>query len=183
MSDELVVRCCAPTLAGIKTGSIFSCPYESEKRLFDEIRGLNRRLVPAGLRVLPLRWREGKALLYVFRPACLRRDLTGEDAQRLLRENGYAGMGCEACIARLSRRLRERGDFPHEIGLFLSYPPEDVRGFIENRAKNYKFIGYWKVYGDEDKARRAFARYKKCTDCYCRFLEAGFALTDLAVAG
>ena len=61
MSDELVVRCCAPTLAGIKTGSIFSCPYESEKRLFDEIRGLNRRLVPAGLRVLPLRWRGGKA--------------------------------------------------------------------------------------------------------------------------
>ena len=92
-------------------------------------------------------------------------------------------MGCEACIARLSRRLRENEDFPHEIGLFLSYPPEDVRGFIENRAKNYKFIGYWKVYGDEDKARRAFARYKKCTDCYCRFLEAGFALTDLAVAG
>ena len=109
MSDELVVRCCAPTLAGIKTGSIFSCSYESEKSLFDEIRGLNRRLVPAGLR---------------------------EDAQRLLRENGYAGMGCEACIARLSRRLRESGDFPHEIGLFLSYPPEDVRGFIENRAKN-----------------------------------------------
>ena len=54
MSDELVVRCCAPTLAGIKTGSIFSCPYESEKSLFDEIRGLHRRLVPAGLRVLPL---------------------------------------------------------------------------------------------------------------------------------
>ena len=25
----------------------------------------------------------------------------------------------------------ESGEFPHEVGLFLSYPPEDVKGFDE----------------------------------------------------
>ena len=33
MSEELVVRQCAPTLAGIKTGSLFSCPCDSPEEL------------------------------------------------------------------------------------------------------------------------------------------------------
>ena len=32
----------------------------------------------------------------------------------------------------------ESGEFPHEVGLFLSYPPEDVKGFIDHRANNFK---------------------------------------------
>ena len=183
MSDELVVRCCAPTLAGMKTGSIFSCPYDSERELFSQVQDLDRRLSPRGLRALLLRWRRGKALLYVFRPAMLRRDLRGDAAQRLLCERGYAGMGCEACLTRLIRQLWQSEDFPHEIGLFLSYPPEDVRGFMEDRARGYKLIGYWKVYGDVEQARRTFERYKKCTDCLCRSLKAGTPLAELAVAG
>mgnify|MGYP006917983558 CR=1 FL=1 len=30
MSEEQVVRNCAPTLAGLKTGNLFACPYESQ---------------------------------------------------------------------------------------------------------------------------------------------------------
>ena len=47
----------------------------------------------------------------------------------------------------------ESGEFPHEVGLFLSYPPEDVKGFIDHRANDFKCAGLWKVYGDEEKAR------------------------------
>ena len=46
MSDEMIVRQCAPTLAGIKTGSLFPCPYESRTQLMDEIRAMNHMLVP-----------------------------------------------------------------------------------------------------------------------------------------
>ncbi len=182
MSEELLVRCCAPTLAGLKTGSLFSCDYTSREVLWEEVRRMNRELVPRGLRLLPLRVRSGKALLYVFRPARLRRDMTGPAAKELLDRAGYRDLGCEACLARLMRRLQDSEDFPHEIGLFLSYPPEDVRGFIENQAQNYKFIGYWKVYGDEKHARETFDRYKKCTDAYCKCLKAGYRLSQLAVA-
>ena len=31
MSTELLIQCCAPTLAGMKTGSIYSCPYETRE--------------------------------------------------------------------------------------------------------------------------------------------------------
>ncbi len=182
MSETTVVRCCAPTLAGMKTGSLFTCPCEGRETLLAEVRRLNRTLLPCGLRVLPLRFARSRVLVYVFRPAQLRRDLGRQSARAILTEAGYDAADCGACLRRLIARLREGGDFPHEIGLFLGYPPEDVRGFIDNRAQNYKLVGDWKVYGDVERARRMFARYKKCTQCYCRALDAGIALRRLAVA-
>ena len=41
MSEELVIRQAAPTLAGIKTGSLFPCPCEDKAALLAEIRGLS----------------------------------------------------------------------------------------------------------------------------------------------
>ena len=35
MSEDIVVRQCAPTLAGLKTGSLFPCPYESKQTLME----------------------------------------------------------------------------------------------------------------------------------------------------
>ena len=54
MSEEMVVRQCAPTLAGIKAGSLFPCPCTDRDALLDEVRQLNRRLSPKGLCLLPL---------------------------------------------------------------------------------------------------------------------------------
>ena len=76
----------------------------------------------------------------------------------------------------------ESGEFPHEVGLFLSYPPEDVKGFIDHRANDFKCAGLWKVYGDEEKARSLFAKYKKCTEIYCTLWQSGSKLEQLAVA-
>ena len=182
MSEELMVRQCAPTLAGIKTGSLFPCPCDDRETLLCQVRSINRRLSPKGLCLLPLRFTEGSVLLYLYRPATLRRDLSDGMARGILTEAGYDGVSCGRCVAMLIRRLRQGGDFPHEIGLFLSYPPEDVKGFVENHACNYKCAGLWKVYGDEEKARSLFAKYKKCTEIYCALWEAGSGIEQLAVA-
>ena len=182
MSDATLVRCCAPTLAGMKTGSVFTCAYDRRSTLRSELTQLNRELGSRGLRILPLRFRESHALVYLFRPDALARDLRRSRARAILAEAGYESTECSACIRRLICRLHSEAEFPHEIGLFLGYPPEDVRGFIENRARNCKLVGDWKVYGDVERARRIFARYKKCTQCYCRALDAGTALRELAVA-
>ena len=90
MSDEMIVRQCAPTLAGIKTGSLFPCPYESRTQLMDEIRAMNHILVPKGLCMLPVRCEGGSALLYVYRPGRLQQDLQNDLAQRLLQKAGYS---------------------------------------------------------------------------------------------
>lgn len=161
MSEELVIRQAAPTLAGIKTGSLFPCPCEDKAALLAEIRAFNRRYQARGLCLLPLRFTKGKALLHLYRPAALQRDLDSDAAAKLLAGAGYPCGSCGGCVAALVRRMRSSAEFPHEVGLFLSYPPEDVKGFIENRAANAKCTGVWKVYGDERQARQTFAKYKK----------------------
>ena len=181
MSEADLVRHCAPTLAGIKTGSIFACPYETKEALLDSVRQLNRRLRCKGLRVLPLRFSESRALIYLYRPGMLRNDLSDSVAAALLQRHGYNTDSSEQCVAQLMRKLRSQGEFPHEIGLFLGYPPEDVCGFIENNACGCKCVGCWKVYGDEAAAQKKFAQYKKCTRVYCSQWAKGKAIERLAV--
>ena len=112
----------------------------------------------------------------------MQRDLDSDAAAKLLAGAGYPCGSCGGCVAALVRRMRSSAEFPHEVGLFLSYPPEDVKGFVENRAANAKCTGVWKVYGDERQARQTFAKYKKCTQVYCERWQSGSGLDKLAVA-
>ena len=80
------------------------------------------------------------------------------------------------------KRICECDEFPHEIGLFLGYPPEDVRGFIEEGAAKCKCTGCWKVYGDVERAQKLFAAYKKCTAVYQKQHAQGKSIEQLTVA-
>ncbi len=183
MSDDDLVRHCAPTLAGIKTASLFTCPYKTRDSLLDSVRQMNKRLTGKGLRVLPLRFSDKKALIYIYRPKKLSADLADTAAAEILERCGYESGSCEKCIVKLVQKLRQQKDFPHEIGLFLGYPPEDVCGFMEQGPDCCKCTGCWKVYGDEAAAQKKFAQYKKCTRVYCDQLAKGNNIERLTVAG
>ena len=182
MSEKLLVQHGSPTLAGIKTASLFSCHCADLESLQKSVHSFNRRFGRKGLCLRILRIRKGRALLYLYRPELLRRDLCHQDAISLLHQCGYEGNIPEYCLGQLQQRLCGHDEFPHEIGLFLGYPPEDVRGFLEGR-QDCKCVGCWKVYGDAEEAERIFARFRKCTQVYCRHLALGKSVERLAVAG
>ena len=182
MSEELLIRHCAPTLAGLKTANMFTAFFEDEAELRETVRRLNVRFSRKGLQIVPLRYRSGRALLYVYRPKKLARDLLHGAAVEILSAGGYQPENPGKCIACLRRKLRENDEFPHEIGLFLGYPPEDVSGFICNKADNCKCVGCWKVYGDEAAALKTFAKYKKCTAVYTEQYARGKSIERLIVA-
>ena len=81
----------------------------------------------------------------------------------------------------LKKRICTQDDFPHEIGFFLGYPPEDVVGFIENNGKNFKFCGCWKVYSDVNEAEKRFHMYRKCKDVYKKIYSCGKSVNMLTV--
>ena len=182
MSEDYLIRNCAPTLAGIKTANLFSCPCPDRAELVASLCRLNSRLCRKGLRVVPLRFSEKNALIYLYRPRQLAADLCHGEAMRILNPLGYDCAKSEQCLVRLARKLRAREEFPHEIGLFLGYPPADVCGFIENKPCTCKCVGCWKVYGDEYAARRRFAAYQSCTANYCRRRAGGASLEGLTVS-
>ena len=180
MSEETVIRCCAPTLAAIKTGSLFSCPAQSQEELTESLRMVNRCLIHKDVRAFPLRVQHGRALIYLYRPQMLERDLQNPVAEDILRDAGYPKGKAIEKVAYLIRRLRECDSFPHEIGLFLGYPAVDVKGFIEH--KECKCTGLWKVFeSDEAEAQRYFARCRRCTEGYLRRKQEGWDLSRLTI--
>lgn len=114
----------------------------------ESLRALNLCLLRKGVTALPLRYRDGKALIYLCRIEMLDADLRDPLAEAILREYGYPEGSPIRKIAWLIRRLRECEAFPHEIGLFLGYPPADVRGFMEGKA--CKCTGLWKVFDTDE---------------------------------
>ena len=166
MSEELVVEQCSPTMAGLKTGNLFSCPAEDTRTLWQSIRRLNQRLVPCGIRLVPVKSLGDRELIYMYRPEKLKEDLAGELAQSILAARAYPVGNAERCVAELCRRLQQDAAFPHEVGLFLGYPAGDVDGFIRLGARRAKYVGTRKVYGDVASAQRRFDLYKKCTRVY-----------------
>lgn len=68
MSEEKIILYCSPTLAGMKTGNMFTCSFTSVNEMRESIRKLNRLLSKKGLRVLPLKFENNRALIYFYRP-------------------------------------------------------------------------------------------------------------------
>ena len=166
MSSELLIRHCSPTLANLKTANMFSCEFESLEELKGDLRNWNHKLSKKGLRIIPLRVKKNHCLVYVFRPNKLSKDLNNNEAQNILRSRGYTSTNPNRCLAELKRKLLSEKEFPHEIGLFLGYPVEDVDGFIKDKKEGCKLVGTWKVYGDLANAKKVFARFKKCSKLY-----------------
>ena len=182
MSEEMLIRHCSPTLAGLKTANLVNCPCPSVSELEQQLGRLSSTLNPKGVQLEMLSAGNGMALVYVVRPDRLEKDLGGEAGELLCRE-GYPKGDAGECLRCLKRKLQSGSGFPHEIGLFLGYPPADVAGFIEHRGQGCKCVGAWKVYGDEQAAKKTFAQYKKCTDVYERRLREGYSVERLTVQG
>lgn len=156
--SELIINHCSPTLAGLKTGSLFSYRFDDAEKLRSKLRELNRIFVPKGMRVVPLFEKDGKALIYVYRPKKLKADLSDGISKKILCECGYDCKSPEEYIVAISKRLGEGCDFPHEIGLFLGYEPSDVDGFM-HRKEDFLFVGTWKVYGNEKEAKNVLKSF------------------------
>ena len=181
--EQELVQHCAATLLGIKAGSLVSVSNRDVPGLNGELSRYNVQLRPCGLVFVPLCQCRERTLVFVYRPDDLRRRLEDPQARPLLARAGYpVTRGVGALVAHLRRRLMEQQGFPHEIGLFLDYPTEDVAGFLRDGGAGSKFCGYWKVYGDVDAAKVRFASFDACRDCLIRQLQAGKTISTLLKA-
>ena len=117
-----------------------------------------------GVRVSLLGWREGRAMLLVWRPRHIRHLLSDVGAHAFLAKNRLPSRS-GVLMGELRRRLRayygNRAPFPHEIGFVLGYPIEDVDGFMSNGGQGARAYGRWKVYGDVDEALRRFKELER----------------------
>ena len=81
MSEDLIIKHCSPTLAGLKTANLFSCDYSQKQEIERYARSFNQRFGHKGVKMQPLGYGKKRALIYVFRPTQLERDLSDPQAK------------------------------------------------------------------------------------------------------
>ena len=147
---------CAPVLKGVKISNLIKVrPGEG--------REIGRRLEDSGI-ICTLLYRNGEMeVLFLYRYPQLEQHLRQPVVRRFLRKYGYEDWDVVSVLGRLRRRYRQYAvcgrEFPHELGVLLEYPVEDVEGFIRNQGENCLLSRYWKVYGNRQQAERTFRLY------------------------
>ena len=182
MIEKCLIEHCAPTLASLKAANLFNACCEEEENIDLQISMWNQLMNPKGVKLLALRSRGNRSLVYVYREKQLSVSLNRPGVANFLKKYGYGSTDVEYALDRLKSRIGENNEFPHEIGIFLDYPLGDVIGFITNEGRNFKCVGCWKVYCDECACRKTFAKYKKCRDVYVRLWQQGRSVLQLTVA-
>lgn len=182
MLEKHLIDYCSPTLACLKTASLFRLPYASKDELKACIQKHKTCLMAKGISITILEQSERSALIYVYRRDKLLQDLRKPGVARFLSRLGYACATAEEAVDHLRGRFPSGGEFPHEIGLFLGYPPWDVFGFIHYKGQHCKCSGYWKVYCRETEAKAQFAKFEHCKSIYRQLWQQGRSVVQLTVA-
>jgi len=171
----------APVLRGSKISNIVTIRRADLKPILRLLQG-------TGLCFASIGSMDEKTILLLYRRRETEAYLREDAVREILRQEGYEleNSGIPHLLTQLSRRIRngrKSGNcFPHEIGVFLGYPPEDVKGFIENKGAACKLSGYWKVYGDPEEAACLFRRFDEDKDYAMDQVARGIPIREIAVS-
>ena len=163
--------------------------------LTQELVTLYEGLLPQhGMSLSCLAVLDDRVVLLAWRDGLVSRIL--EDGGRLdfLAQLDHDTKSAESLVNSVSRRLvgyyssltsRRSGDcrgrrveFPHEVGILLGYPLEDVRGFMGSGGRNPLFRSQWKVYGCPEESRRVEGLFRWGTRRCRRVIGSGRSLGD-----
>jgi hypothetical protein len=142
---------------GYKPAALFTL---SSKEAYAFLAGL----LPSFLSVMVLRKNKSGLLVLVFEKKKLEKVFLNKSIKTILTGIGYPSRGSVFVLLDYLRKQFSCHEFPHEVGLFLGYPADDVLGFVKHKGQNYKLCGYWKVYGDVEQAKSYFGLYDKCKE-------------------
>lgn len=178
--DYLFAMHLSPALAGIKASNMVSCSRAAFPDLPRRIKAYNDAFEKRGLRFEIVKACKERFLVLVYNETLLAEHLFDGRIQYVLKAYGYDTDGdLQKLLWQLKRKMAFSEGFPHEIGLFLGYPVEDVVGFIRNHGKCCKLSGYWKVYGDAEVAQKTFERLSRVCHAVKTRIESGESLLQV----
>ena len=169
---------CAPVLKGIKASNLVTVAKGSLKNVRNALAGteITAVMLAAGSRT---------EVLFLYRYPMLKVLLADQEIREFLKSCGYVQFDLASILMGLKRRytayLAGSGEFPHELGILLEYPLEDVRDFIRYSGEKFLFTGYWKVYHNPVQAKAKFTRYDRAREAAMQQIINGYRLYEVAV--
>lgn len=158
---------CAPVITGIKISNLLMIAGEHARAVIDLLKD-------SDISWFCLRLDEKKTAFLLYRQEELVRYLQRPKVQQILACLGYEDFSLKGILRKFRKHyvahMNKGMQFPHEMGLLLGYPVEDVVGFMNHSGKNYLYSGYWKVYANVSEKKRIFAQYDEARETLVRIL-------------
>ncbi|MCI8792139.1 MAG: DUF3793 family protein [Eubacterium sp.] len=174
--ENQIVLQCAPLIVGLRMSSLFIIGRENLKRI-------HSLLWESGICYYVLYVTEARAVILLYRSHILSDYLDREEVREFFAKMDYTPAGMKNILPVFRSRYRAycKGDreFPHELGLILGYPIEDVKGFILHKGKNPLYAGYWKVYSDAAGKCELFRMFELAREMLVELLENGAGIRDI----
>lgn len=180
-----IIRQCAPTLAGIKTANLFMYTFTSYSEYLYTLHQVNNILSSKGLSIEVLRYDilKHRVLLFVYRKTSVEDILQKSAVRDFLERRGFSPkFNVLNVLYELAARLNSGAEFPHEIGLLLGYPLDDVKSYIEAPHSPGLCSGCWKAYSNPQYAQKYFDKCRCCIKAYLESYIRGRSLEQLTLA-
>lgn len=167
---------CAPLIAGLKVSNLLIISKENLHQVRQILRGTD-----ISYTILLVNGHKITILLYNRRE--LEEYLEDERVLNLFAKLGYRKFSLDEILPVFQKRYRkymeDNRSFPHEMGLLLGYPIEDVEGFIQNDGRNFLYIGYWKVYENLSEKLNLFRQFEIAKETLIHLVSNGVSMTDI----
>lgn len=163
-AEKFIEYLISPVITGIKPAATINLK-NCKRKLYDYWNKNGHKLLNKyELDSMIFKKSKDNLILLVYDKKNLYNHLNLDDNYKLLCKFGYKNINqVEACL----ECLKDRGKmsvFPHESGIFLGIPCEDVIGFIKGDECIYR--GYWKVYANKYRHNEIVDLYNKSKKLY-----------------
>lgn len=168
---------CAPLLSGLKISNLFNVSRE-------QIPMVKKLFCGTNISYYILSEQKDTVALFLYQREELLAYISKQEVCILLEKYGYEGMSVESSLSLLAKRYQvytmHQEEFPHEMGVFLGYPVEDVIGFIEHEGRECLGVGYWKVYENMPQKKKVFEQFERAKEWMVVLISNGIDLMEAA---
>ena len=167
---------CAPVVIGLKVSNLLIVRSDQVQELYELLK--DSRLSFYALCV----GRE-RAVLLIYEGMRLNCYLRLRRVREMMQTFGYGEPVADRILPILRKKYQSydkgTGEFPHELGLVLGYPVEDVEGFMKNRGENSLYTGYWKVYQNLPAKLKLFEAFEAAQQKLVGMVAAGVEMKEI----
>ncbi|WP_195970797.1 DUF3793 family protein [Clostridium thermobutyricum] len=168
----------SPVIGGLKPSSTITLSYDKKeysiwsnyKKEFLEILKLKEIVLRKGTKA---------EIILIYNEENLLNCINKKDNKEFLNKLGYdLTLTLEENLDILVYRY-EKYHCPHELGVFLGIPIEDVIDFMECSDKKCLMCGYWKVFNNYNNAKDIFNKYDISKNIMIKSIEENKALLNI----
>lgn len=174
-----IVFHCAPALTGKKVSSLVT--FKDADKKINSIWKLNKDKIKDKMNIqfIELKETDLSTVVLFYNENMLESILIKNETKEFLLNFGYGNFVASEALSLLKKRYEKA--CPHEIGIFLGYPINDVKCFLDCNKHECLAIGYWKVFSDIEGALETFALYDSAKKLYRSFLSQGYKPSQVAL--